>query len=273
MPDTTAPEPGYTMGYNEEFQQLLARRSAPTHAGYLLPLLEPGMRVLDFGCGPGTISVGLAEAIAPGELHGLDMEESQIAMARAAAAAGGHDNATFHVGDITDMPFDDGSFDAAHCHTVLSHVPDTAAALAEVKRVLKPGGIVAAREILNDSCFLEPGPPELHSVWSAVIGLFLAHDGHPQMGKELKGALVAAGFADIRATASFDSFGLPAEVAFMRDFFTDWLFQPHMIETATEADIATVEQFGAWRDAIREWGEQEGAFGAFAFGEAIAVKP
>ena len=94
----------YTMGYDENFQQLLRRRSAGSHAAYLLPHLKPGHRVLDFGCGPGTISVGLAKAIEPGELHGIDMEESQINVARAAAQAGGHANATFHVGDVTAFP-------------------------------------------------------------------------------------------------------------------------------------------------------------------------
>ena len=98
------------------------------------------MRVLDFGCGPGTISVGLAMAVDPGELHGIDMEKSQIGLARAAAEAGGHANATFHVGDVTDLPFEDGYFDAAHCHAVLMHVPDTADVLSEVKRVLKARG-------------------------------------------------------------------------------------------------------------------------------------
>ena len=126
MADQTSATSSYTMGYSEEFLQLLDRRSAKTHASYLLPHLEPGMRVLDFGCGPGTISVGLAMAVDPGELHGIDMEESQIGLARAAAEAGGHANATFHVGDVTDLPFEDGYFDAAHCHAVLMHVPDTA---------------------------------------------------------------------------------------------------------------------------------------------------
>ena len=65
------------------------------------------------------------------------------AWARAAAEAGGHTNATFHVGDVTDLPFEDGYFDVAHCHAVLMHVPDTKGVLSEVKRVLKPGGIVA----------------------------------------------------------------------------------------------------------------------------------
>ena len=107
MSDQASQESTYTMGYSDDFQQMLDRRSAQTHAAHLLPHLKPGQRVLDFGCGPGTISMGLARAVEPGEFHGIDMEESQIGMARAAAQAAGHANATFHVGDITDLPFDD----------------------------------------------------------------------------------------------------------------------------------------------------------------------
>ena len=160
MPDDTPATPSYTMGYSEEFRQMLDQRSAETHAAYLLPHLKPGHRVLDFGCGPGTISVGLARTVDPGEVHGIDMEESQIALARSAAEAGGHANATFHVGDVTKLPFEDNFFDAAHCHAVLMHVPDTAAALAEVKRVLKPGGIIAAREAILTAAFLRPSMTE-----------------------------------------------------------------------------------------------------------------
>ena len=78
MADQGSAESSYTMGYSEEFLQLLHRRNAERHAAYLLPHLKPGLRVLDFGCGPGTISVGLARAVEPGELHGIDIEESQI---------------------------------------------------------------------------------------------------------------------------------------------------------------------------------------------------
>ena len=89
----------YTLGYGKEMKRALDRRSAEINAFHLLPHLKPGMRVLDFGCGSGTISVGLARAVEPGEFHGIDTEESQIEMARAAAKAGGHENAKFHVGD------------------------------------------------------------------------------------------------------------------------------------------------------------------------------
>ena len=127
--------PTYTMGYDEDFCQMLNWRSAETHAKHLLPHLEPGLSLLDFGCGTGTLSVGLAGAVEPGEFHGIDIERSQIGLARSAAAAGGHTNASFQVGDVTDLPFDDNTFDVAHCHTVLNHVPDTLGALGGVKRV------------------------------------------------------------------------------------------------------------------------------------------
>ena len=161
-------ESSYTMGYSEEFRRLLNRRSAETHAAHLIPHLKPGLRVLDFGCGPGTISVGLASAVSPGEFHGIDVEESQIGLARAAAEAGGHDNATFHVGDATSLPFEDDYFDVAHCHAVLMHVPDTEAALAEVKRVLKPGGIISSREFIVASSFLDPGAEATAPAWNTL---------------------------------------------------------------------------------------------------------
>ena len=81
MTTQNQPTQNYTMGYSEEFLQLLERRNAGNSAAYLLPLLEPGTKLLDLGCGPGTITMGLAEAVSPGEVHGIDMEESQIALA------------------------------------------------------------------------------------------------------------------------------------------------------------------------------------------------
>ena len=65
MSESPSPTSSYTMGYSDEFQQLLDRRSADTHAFYLLPHLKSGQRVLDFGCGPGTITMGLARPSNP----------------------------------------------------------------------------------------------------------------------------------------------------------------------------------------------------------------
>ena len=259
------------MGYSAEFRQMLEQRSAETHAAYLLPHLKPGHCVLDFGCGPGTISVGLARVVDPGELHGVDVEESQVEMARAAAAAGGHANAAFHVGDVRRLPFEDGYFDVAHCHAVLMHVPDTAAVLAEVKRVLRPGGVIAAREAILSAAFLHPY--EDRGAWATFIRLLAANGGHPDMGMELKGRLLEAGFIDPAASASFDFYGTAEQVAFFYNVAVGWFFSPQVIGAAVKFGLATQEEFDVWRSGLDEWKANPAAFGGVAFGECLAVKP
>ena len=263
----------YTMGYSEEFRQMLNWRSAQSHAAYLLAHLASGQKLLDFGCGPGTITVGLARAVEPGALHGIDMEESQIELARAAAASGGHANATFHVGDVTDLPFEDGFFDVAHCHTVLTHVPETQATLREVRRVVKSGGLVASREMITASSFLTPVSETLDNAFETFAKLLAANRGHPQMGRELKAHFVEAGFVDVRASASFDVFGSPPDIAFLHRFISGWFFSPDVIGAATKYGLATRDQFDEWRRSLEAWKEEPGAFGCIAFGECLATIP
>ncbi len=273
MSDPTSATPDYTMGFSDEFLESLRRFTAASNAAYLLPYLRPGLRVLDFGCGPGTISSGLAEAVAPGELHGIDMEASQIDLARSVAEVRGQDNATFHVGDVTGLPFEDGSFDVAHCHNVLMHVPDTAAVLAEVRRVLKPGGVLGCREMISDSSFTRPDYGVLQSAWEMFADLVAADDGHPQMGKDLKTHLVEAGFTNVRAAASFDLYDSPADVAFIYEFANQWFLAPEITEAAIKYGAATREMVDALAAAYDDWKDHPGALCGVAYGEAVAGRP
>lgn len=262
----------YTMGYSEEFLQLLNRRSATTSAAYLLPHLRPGQTLLDFGCGPGTISVGLADAVKPGALHGIDMESSQIELARAAARAGGHGNMEVNTGDVTALSFEDDAFDVAHGHAVLMHVPDTTAALAEIRRVLKPGGLLACREVICASCFFEPGGDPLNSGWDLFADLLAANGGHPQMGRELKRKLLEAGFTDVDAGAEFEFFGLPEDTAFFHGFATGWFCSPETVDAAVQRGLAERKEFDQWRRLLDRWKEQPGAVAAMGWGWALARK-
>lgn len=263
----------YTMGYSDEFLQLLKRRSVEMNCSYLLSHLKPGLNVVDFGCGPGTLSVGLARLVEPGELHGVDIEDSQIAIAQSAAQAGGHDNVTFQVADATDLPFEDDSFDVAHCHTVLTHVPDTQAALSEIRRVLKPGGIIASRELITAACFSEPDLGNFAEAWSVFASLLSGNGGHPNMGRELKNAFIEAGFSSPRATASFETYSEPEDVAFLHEFIIGWFFTPEIIQAATIYGLATQEQFDGWKVALDDLKKHPGAMGCLAFGECIATNP
>ena len=265
--------PDYTMGFSEEMLESLRRFTAETHAAHLLPYLRPGLRLLDFGCGPGTISVGLAKAVHPGEFHGVDMEESQVDLASEVARVQRQDNAVFHVGDVTALEFADGFFDVAHCHNVLMHVPDTHAVLTEIKRVLKPGGIIACREMICESSFTYPDFGVITKSWDMFQDLLQADDGHPQMGKELKGHILAAGFENVRSDNSFDIYSAPTDVAFIHSFAKQWFLAPEITEAAIKYGAATPELCDQMVIAYDRWKDHPGAMCALAFGEAIAGKP
>lgn len=189
-----APEkstPDYTLGHSDDVSGRLARRNAARDAGYLLPHLKPGIRVLDVGCGPGSISLGLAAAVAPGELHGIDMAQSQIDIATSAAHEVGLSNCNFQVADLMALPFPDDHFDVVHCCHVLMHVPDTQSALAEMSRVLKPGGLFGAKEPLGLS-FIEPDIGNLSRATQTFWTVLRSNGGNPQIGKELKAELICS---------------------------------------------------------------------------------
>ena len=265
--------PDYTRGFSEVAISSSLRRTADSNAAYLLPYLVAGLRVLDFGCGPGSMSLSLAEHIAPGELHGVDMKGSLIEMARSKARDAGRDNAIFHVGDVTALPFEDNYFDIAHGHNILMHVPDTKAALGEVKRVLKPGGIIACREMICGSSFANPDLKIAKRLWELFEDLMAANDGHPQMGKEMKTHILEAGFRDIRMSASFTIYDSPEEILFLRRNTLDWLLSPDTVDAAVKYGAWTEEMSAEVLAIADEWMERPDAFAGTAYGEAIAVKP
>ena len=272
MSQPTSSTPDYTLDFSEEMMVAVLRNTAEASAAHLLPHLRPGLRVLDFGCGPGTITVGLARAVAPGEVHGVDMEASQVEMARSVAAYHQRDNATFHVGDVADLPFDDGYFDVAHGHNVLMHIPDVPTVLSEVKRVLKPGGLIACREMICEASFTYPDFGIMRQSWQVLEDVLAMDDGHPQMGRELKGRLADAGFVNARISASFDTYSTPEDVAFIHGF-VQWFLSPGVTERAIQYGATTENLAESTRAAYDRWKDDPTAVCAVAFGAAVANKP
>ena len=265
------------MGYEAGAVRRLHRFTAETDAAYLLPHLKAGMRLLDIGCGPGNISVGLASAVDPGEVYGIDMAVSQVELATAAVREAGLSNARFQVADALRLPFPDHHFDAVHCHSILMHIPDTMAVLAEIKRVLKSGGILGAREPILDNAFIEPDIGNLKRVFAmftAVLNSKNGHssNGHSSIGKELRTRFSEAGFAGVEATGELEYWGSPSSVANFAASLSE-LFGPTWVDPAIAHGIESKEEFDEWRKAAIVWKDHPGAFAAWPWGEAIARKP
>ncbi len=104
------------------------------------------MQLLDAGCGPGSITLGLVEAVARGEVVGVDLQPHPGRAGRALAAASGVLYVRFELADIYELPFPDGSFEAAFAHEVLMHLREPVRALRELCRVLGLGGVVGGRD-------------------------------------------------------------------------------------------------------------------------------
>jgi SAM-dependent methyltransferase len=119
--------------------------------------IRPGERVLELGPGPGAFTVDAARRVGPeGRLIAVDIQPEMIARVRARVREAGLDNVETHVRSAYDLPLEDHSMDRAFLVTVLPEVPDQARALAELRRVLKPGGVLSITEQFTDPDYLFP---------------------------------------------------------------------------------------------------------------------
>ena len=115
------PDP-YAHGHHESVLRSHRWRTAENSAAYLLPALAPGVSMLDVGAGPGTITLDLAERVAPGPVRGVDASADVVTQAEAARVASGLDNASFAVDDAYALDSADGAWDVVHAHQVLQHL-------------------------------------------------------------------------------------------------------------------------------------------------------
>lgn len=116
--------------------------------------LTPGMKVLDAGCGPGRLTLSLAKAVGPhGEVTAMDVQAEMLARVREKVQAARLQNVRFLEAGLGERKLQEDYYDRALLVTVLGEIPDQEAALAEIFRALKPGGILSVTEIIFDPHF------------------------------------------------------------------------------------------------------------------------
>jgi ubiquinone/menaquinone biosynthesis C-methylase UbiE len=264
----------YSVGYDDATAEFFRARRAPTHAAFFLPHLRPGMRLLDGGCGPGSITCDLAAIVSPAEVVGIDMEASQVGLAARHAAGLGVSNAHFQTADLSALPFPEQSFDAVFLHGVLEHLQNPVRALCEVRRVLRRGGVLGTRHADFGGFILEPAPAPLDQFASLFERLMLHNGTHPRAGRQQVRWLREAEFSRIEASASYDCWTrTPTETshcaAFLASLVGDSSFSAQLL-AAGLADRATLQ---ALSRGFVDWGTDPNAFAAEAWGEAVAWKP
>src|SRR5687768_7501187 len=198
---TLAGVDSYTHGHAEPVLQAHRWRTAENSAAYLLPALRPGLDLLDVGCGPGTITVDLAARVAPGRVLGIDVSQDPLSEARAAAERAGV-AVTFEVGDVYALAEADDSFDVVHAHQVLQHLTDPVAALREMARVCRPGGVIAVRDVDYGAFVTFPADAGLDRWMDLYHRVARRNGAEPDAGRRLLAWAHGAGLRDVTATTS-----------------------------------------------------------------------
>ena len=260
----------YTYGHEPAVVAVHAQRTAEREAAFFLPYLRPGLRLLDAGCGPGSITAGLAARVAPAATVGIDFSTGIV---RQAAEAAGDATASprYAAADATALPFADGSFAAVFAHTLLEHVADGFAVLHELRRVLKPDGVIGLRDCDWGSAIWAPENAAVARAFDLYERVWRRNGGHPHCGRELRGLLLATGFTDVRVSTSFRWDGSPAETRAFADLLATRLPMPEFTEVIAAQNWATPAEVAALAAACRAWAEQPNAFAAVMMVEAVGT--
>jgi ubiquinone/menaquinone biosynthesis C-methylase UbiE len=260
----------YTHGHHESVLRAHAARTAANSAAYLLPHLRHGMSLLDVGSGPGTITADLARLVAPGDVIGLDRSPEVVARATEFAAAEHLTNLEFQTGDVYQLEFADDTFDVVHAHQVLQHLTDPVQALQEMRRVTRPGGVVAARDADFSAMAWFPLLPELDE-WMQLYQELARHNrAEPDAGRRLLSWAQAAGFTDVQPSAANWLYATPEQRSWHAGVWAERVVHSAFAEQAQEYGLADAATLTRLSEGWRRWGEAPDGWFLIPNGEILA---
>lgn len=262
----------YTHGHHPSVLRSHSWRTVENSAAYLIPHLAAGQTVLDVGSGPGTITVDLARRVAPGQVIGVDASADVVGQANALAFDEGVHNATFQVGDVYALDFPDDTFDVVHTHQLLQHLANPVAAITEIRRVLKPGGVFGAREVDYGGVIWSPPLPGLATWMKVYRDVHYWNGGEPDAGRALKSWAHRAGFSDVDSGASIWCFSSLAEREWWGHAWAERATESNFAVHAIESGAANLADLQAISAAWLSWAADPDGWFGMPHGEIIARK-
>jgi SAM-dependent methyltransferase len=259
----------YMHGHHSSVVSSHARRTAENSVAYLLPHLRAGMSLLDVGCGPGTITVDLAERVAPGRVAGVDTSEVALQLAREVAHRRGAE-VTFEVGDAYALNAGDAAYDVVHAHQVLHHLTRPVDAVREFGRVAGQEGLVALREVDYGGIVWWPEVPALDEWLDLFVRIGRSLGGEPSAGRRLLGWAHAAGLDVQEAGASVWSYATPEDRAWFADSWAQRATESDFARHALEGGLADRAGLERIAEGWREWAGAADGWLAMPHGEVLA---
>lgn len=223
-------------------------------AAFALPLIRPGMRLLDCGCGSGATTLALAERVRPGGIIGIDIQIAGLEAAHSKAQERGL-NAAFIEAHVDALPFGPAQFDGIFAHGLFEHLMHPTQVLRELRRVMKPGAFIALRSLDWGGFVMEPYDEGVATALDSCRHQFIQKNGDAHAGRKLGTWLRGAGFHHITPSASYEmhSANSPTMHAFLQT-----------LEIAEDDTAAT---------QLRQWMTRPGATLAQSWFEAVGWKP
>lgn len=231
--------------------------------------------MLDVGCGPGTITTSLAKYVERGRVVGVDYSAQVVEEARKRAADSGcASNVSFQTASVYELPFADDTFDVVYAHQMLLHLSDAAKALGEMRRVCKPGGLVACREGDWATTMLYPSSEALE-LWKTVAGqIFRSTGAEPDAGRRLIEWAIQAGFSPnaVEYSSGSQTYAGPqdapwwGEMSAQRSSADDWTAR------ALATGLATRQQIAQFAPAWLHWSQQPHSVYVIICGQVLLRK-
>jgi ubiquinone/menaquinone biosynthesis C-methylase UbiE len=264
------PDEFYSLSDLEAQRTYVGVRRAEKWVGFFLPHLHSGMSLLDCGCGVGSITLDLAEQLAPGQVIGLDMDEGQLEIARESAAKRGLSNVSFQQGNIYSLDFPDASFDAVLAHTLLFHLSEQLRALQEIRRVLKSGGVAAVSDDEWNTFVYSPDDPMMEKIVSLWKRVVQANGGNPYYSRHLRGLMLQAGFARTEGHAiAAEYYGNLEDTRRIARIQERLFHDPEMVSLVIGRGWITQAELDKLLDFFQRWAERPDAFLAVMYCAAV----